>query len=152
MATGGCEKQNVLSLFPDNQAQEITPADLRQLVNCLYDNFLDIMYIIDNPDTYESKLALSANQGAILNDKIETNTQSILTLDSTKVDENMVYTKNESDSKYYNRTQIDNNIYTKNETYDRNYIDNQLYILQQSITTINQRIDDIVRLNNLIEP
>jgi len=150
MATGGCEKQNVLSLFPDNNAQEITPADMRQLVECVYDNFLDLIYVIDNPDTYEPKMSLSANQGAILNDKIETNSQSIIDLDTTKVDENVVYTKSESDSRYYSQQQIQDNIYTKSETYDRNYIDNQIYMLQQSIISLNDRIDCIS--NNLNIP
>jgi len=151
MATGACEKQNLLAVFADNDVQAITAADLRLLVNCIYDNFLDISFIIDNLETYEPKLALSANQGAILNDLIETNLQSINDLQSTKVDETNVYTKVESDSRYYTQTYIDSYIYTKQDVYNKQEISDKLNTLQDSINALNSRIDCIVQQNNLID-
>ena len=52
MATGSCKKGNLLTIFSDNTTQNITAADMRILINCIYDNFLDIVNVVDNLDTY----------------------------------------------------------------------------------------------------
>jgi hypothetical protein len=151
MAIGACNQQALLAVFADNSAQNITAADMRLLINCVYDNFLDVVNIIDNVDTYIVDKALSANQGAILNDKIETNSQNIQDLETEKADAIDVYTKIESDTNYYNRTYTDANFYKKPELYTRQEIDNALFTIQQSLESLSARIDNIVSKNNLIE-
>jgi len=151
MATGACTKQNILATFADNNAQMITAADMRLLVNCVYDNFLDISNIIDNLDTYIVDKSLSANQGAILNDKIENNQQYIQDLNANKANLSEVYSRVDSDSRYYTRGYIDSGIYLKTETYNRQEIDNALFTIQQSFESLVDRIDNIVSKNNLIE-
>lgn len=151
MATGSCTLENLLGVFADNNAQQISAADMRLLINCIYGNFLDLMYVIDNLETYQSKQALSARAGAELNDKVEQNTQMIVELETSKVDESEVYTKAESDTKYYSQNYIDAEIYTKNETYNKSEIDNLIISIQTNFDQINARIDNIVYKNNLIE-
>ena len=151
MATGACTLQNLLGVFADNNAQQISAADMRLLINCIYGNFLDIMYIIDDLETYQSKQALSARAGAELNDKVEQNTQMILDLETSKVDESEVYTKAESDTRFYTQQYIDAEIYTKSETYNKTEIDNLILSIQTGFDQINARIDNIVQKNGLIE-
>jgi hypothetical protein len=151
MATGACERQQLLAIFADNNAQMISAADLRIFVNCVYDNFLEVTKVIDNVETYNPTDALSANQGALLNDKIEIHAQEIIELNSNKADKSEVYSKVESDNRYYTQDQIDFAFYKKNETYNQQEIDNLIYTLQQSIQALNDRIDNIVQKNNLVE-
>jgi len=151
MATGACEKQNLLAVFADNDVQSITAADMRLLVNCVYDNFLEIIDVIDNLETYEPKLSLSANQGAILNDKIENNTLFIYNLENDKANKVDVYTKVEADNLFYTQTYIDNNYYNAQELYNKTEINDKLNSIQNSINDLNDRIDNIVTKNNLIE-
>jgi hypothetical protein len=151
MATGACDKQQLLAIFADNNAQMITAADMRILVNCVYDNFLDVVEIIDNTDTYDSNKGLSANQGALLEDRIETQEQQIQDLDADKANKSETFTKTESDNRYYTQTQIDASVYKKTETYNRQEIDNSLHTLAQSIQALSDRIDNLVQKNNLIE-
>lgn len=140
MATGGCEKDYLLTLFADNTTQNISPADMRQLIECIYMNFLDIVDIMDNLETYDPQKALSANMGAVLGDKIDTNYNQIQILDSTKADQSSVYTKNEIDTNFYNKTYIDANYYTKNQTYTQTEIDDALAQIQYSLQDLDARV------------
>jgi hypothetical protein len=151
MATGACEKSNLLNVFRDNNTQAITAASMRLMVDCVYENFIEVNKIIDNLQTYDSTLVLSANQGAILNDLIEVNEQLIQDLDANKVNTGDVYTKAESDNLYYNKSEIDANVYTKAEVYNKIEIDQMLDAIQNSINDLNARIDNIVIKNNLVE-
>lgn len=63
-------RQILLDTFADNNAQQITAADLRQFVNSVYDEKVAITDIIDNLVTITTDQALSANQGKVLNDAI----------------------------------------------------------------------------------
>ena len=151
MASGSCTKQNMLAVFADNSAQLISAADMRLLVNCVYDNFLDLAFVIDNLETYEPKQALSANQGAILNDSIEQGSILIQNLEADKADKNDVYLKSESDARYYSRDYIDSTFYDKTQVYTRDDVNDMVSQLQQNILALNDRIDNIVQKNNLIE-
>jgi len=151
MATGSCEQSNLLTVFADNTTQNISPADMRLLVNCIYGAFLEISEVIDNLDTYDPLKALSAKAGAELADKVESNELRITNLENTKIDADDVYNKSESDNRYYTQTQIDSGFYTKQETYTRQEMDNALFILQQGIQDLSARIDNIVSKNNLQE-
>jgi len=151
MATYGCDRQYLLSIFADNNTNNISAADMRIYVNCVYDNFLEIVNIIDNLDTYEGKKALSANQGAILNDKIENNTQNILDLNSNKIDKTDVYDKSESDSRYYTQSYINSNYYTISDTYNKAELDQALLNIQQAIVDLSNKLDCIIQRNNLID-
>ena len=151
MANPGCDKATLLTVFADNTTQNISPADMRQLINCVYDNFLDIANIIDNTDTYVADQALSANQGALLSDKLEDNEIRISDLEANKADLTSVYTKIQTNDLFYQKSFIDANFYTKNETYDITEIDNRLSALYQMIQDLDARIDNIVSKNNLIE-
>jgi hypothetical protein len=141
MATPPCDKNGLLTVFADNTTQNITPADLRLFVTCIYDNFLDISNIIDNNDTYAPDMALSANMGAQLEDKVNDNNDNISTLERDKADANIVYTKAESDSRYYTQTQIDSNVALKSEIYTKQEIDNAMAAIEQSILVLSARID-----------
>jgi len=151
MAIGACSKASLLNEFRDNNTQAITAASMRLMVNCVYDNFLDKENIIDDLNSYFSDKVLSAKQGAILNDKIEQMSLEIANLDSEKVDINNVYTKAVSDTRYYTQSYIDTEIYTKQDVYDKTQIDNAIFTIQQQIEQLNNRIDNIVQKNNLIE-
>jgi hypothetical protein len=151
MATGACSKQNLMNIFRDNNTQAITAASMRIMVDCVYDNFLDIQNIIDNLNSYYADKALSAQKGAILNDKIEFVKIDIADIQDTKAEKEFVYTKAESDSLYYNRDYIDTNIYTIQEVYTKTDVDNLIYTLQSILEQIDERIDNIVAKNNLIE-
>jgi len=72
-------KQYILSLFPDNNNNEITAADVRIFVNAIFDEEIDIVDIIDNLFSTNGQVPLSANQGRILDDKISANTVLINT-------------------------------------------------------------------------
>jgi len=149
--TPGCDRSALLEEFKDNNTQEITAASMRLFVNCVYDNFIDLSKVIDNVITYDPKMTLSANQGAILNDKIEGLTVAVQDLDTNKAEKNDVYTKVESDDLFYTKTVIDSNYYLKTETYSALEVDQMFQSLQQSINALNDRIDNIVQKNNLIE-
>ena len=151
MATGGCELSNLLAVFADNTTQNISPADMRLFVNCVYGAFLEIAEVVDNTDTYDPTKALSANQGALLADKVDINSSDINDLENEKIDTNLVYTKAESDTRYYTQDQIDFSFYNKNEVYTKQESDNALFALQQSIEALSLRIDNIVQKNNLEE-
>jgi hypothetical protein len=151
MATYGCDRQTLLQIFADNNTNNISAADMRTFVNCVYDNFLELTKVIDNLDTYSSNSALSANQGAILNDKIEQNQQDIVNLDSNKIDKTEVYDKSESDSRYYTQNYIDSNFYDTSNTYSKAEIDQVLQNIQQAIIDLSNRVDCIVTKNNLID-
>ena len=140
MAIGACEKNNILALFPDNTTQEIQPADLRQLVNCVYDNFLDLSDIVDNVQTSTINQALSANMGVYLSNKIDQNSQSIYDLDQNKVEKGDVYTKQESDNLYYQQSYIDVNYYDKGEVYNKLEIDQALQSIQQALLDLDARV------------
>ena len=151
MAAPGCDRQNLLNEFQDNETQQIQAASMRLLINCVYDSFVDYQYVIDNLQTYESKMALSARQGAVLNDKIEQQSQDIINLDSEKADLNLVYTKAESDTRYYSQNYINANYYTVNQVYDKTEVDNLVLTLETLISDIHARIDNLVIKNNLQE-
>jgi len=151
MAIGACAKDNLLTVFADNTTQNISPADMRLLITCIYDNFLEVLNVIDDLDTYETQKALSANAGALLNDKLENNTNDITDLQNNKADVNLVYTKAESDTRYFTQDQINSGFYNKTEVYNKQEIDNMIFSLQQSIIDLNDRIDNIVAKNNLQE-
>jgi len=149
--TGACEKNNLLTVFADNTTQNITPADMRLLVTCVYDNFVKVEEIVDNLDTYDPIKGLSANMGAELEDKLDDHESRITDIENEKADKNYVYTKSESDNRYYTQTQIDSGFYLKNEVYTKQEVDNAIFALQQSIQALSNRIDEIVSKNNLIE-
>jgi len=151
MATGACELNNLLTTFADNTTQNISPADMRLLINCIYGNFLEISEVVDNLDTYDPLKGLSANSGAVLNDKVENNEARITSNEINKADANDVYTKGESDTRYYTQTQIDSGFYTKTEVYTKQEVDNALFAIQQNLQALSERIDNIVTKNNLIE-
>ena len=56
----------LLDTFRDNNAQLITAADMRELINAIYDEKVSIEDVIDNLLSIEADLPLSANQGRIL--------------------------------------------------------------------------------------
>jgi len=72
-------KQYILSLFPDNNNNEISAADIRIFVNAIFDEEIDTVDIIDNLFSTDGRVPLSANQGRILDDKI---TQTVVDIDS----------------------------------------------------------------------
>jgi hypothetical protein len=149
MATPGCELNDLLAIFADNTTQNISPADMRQFVTCVYSYFLEISEVIDNLETYDAYKALSANQGALLSDKVEIQAQDIVDLKADKANADEVYTKGESDQRYYTQDQIDASIYTKNEVYTKQEVDNAMFAIQQEIQNINARLDCIVSHLNI---
>jgi hypothetical protein len=151
MATPGCDRANLLYEFRDNDTQNITAASMRLFVNCVYDNFQDKTDIIDNVQTYETQNTLSANQGAILNDKINSLDNLITDLDQTKADITDVYTKVEINNNFYTKNYIDNSFYTTSETYNKSEVDSLFASVEQSLIALNNRITNIVQKNNLIE-
>jgi len=72
-------KQYILGLFPDNNNNEISAADIRIFVNAIFDEEVDTTAIIDNLFSTDGQVPLSANQGRILDDKI---TQTVIDIDS----------------------------------------------------------------------
>lgn len=56
----------LLDTFRDNNAQLITAADMRELINALYDEKVSIEDVIDNLLSIETGMPLSANQGRVL--------------------------------------------------------------------------------------
>lgn len=64
-------KDYILGLFPDNVNNEITASDLRIFVNSIYDEKIDITSIQDNLISTTRDEPLSANQGRILDNKIQ---------------------------------------------------------------------------------
>jgi hypothetical protein len=151
MPTAGCSKANLLNEFRDNNVQAITAESMRLFVNCVYDNFTPIESIVDNLSSYVSNQPLSANQGARLNDRVGVTENDINDLQSDKANKTDVYNKIESDNRYYTQTYVDDNLYTVNELYTRAEIDNAISTIQQAIMQLNDRIDNIVNLNDLIE-
>ena len=151
MATPGCDRSNLLYEFRDNDTQNITAASMRLFVNCVYDNFVENINIIDNLITYDAYKPLSANQGALLNDSINTINTKLNELDANKANLSDVYTKIEIDNAFYNKTYIDNNFYKNNELYSRPEIDSLLASIEQSLIALDNRITNIVQKNNLIE-
>jgi hypothetical protein len=146
-----CSKENMLNEFRDNDVQAITAESMRLLVNCVYDNFLTLDAVIDNIETYTPNQALSANQGALLNDSIEENNVLIQELDFNKAEKIDVYTKSEIDNDIYKKDYIDSTVYKKDEVYNKHEIETLAQTFQDAISQINDRIDNIVNLNNLIE-
>ena len=65
-------KQYILGLFPDNNNNEISAADMRIFVNAIFDEEVDTTAIVDNLFSTDGQVPLSANQGRILNGKITT--------------------------------------------------------------------------------
>jgi len=63
-------KQYILSLFPDNNNNEISAADMRIFVNAIFDEEVDTTAIIDNLFSTDGQVPLSANQGRIVDGKI----------------------------------------------------------------------------------
>jgi len=151
MGYGACTQSNLLTVFSDNTTQNISPADMRLLVNCLYGGFLEISELIDNLDTYDATKGLTANQGALIGDKIDIMYSDISDLQNNKADANLVYTKGESDTRYYTQDQINSGFYLKNELYTRQEIDNAIFAIQQDLIALSARIDNIVSKNNLEE-
>jgi hypothetical protein len=146
-----CSKENLLNEFRDNNVQAITAESMRLFVSCVYDGFLGLDAVIDNVDTYTPNQALSANQGALLNDAIEENDVLIRDLDDTKAEKIDVYTKSEIDDTVYKKDYIDSTVYKKDEVYNKQEIEVLATTFQDAIVQINERIDNIVNLNNLIE-
>ena len=64
-------KDYILSLFPDNVNNEITAADLRIFVNSIFDEKVDVTSIQDNLVSTDRDKPLSANQGRVLDEKIQ---------------------------------------------------------------------------------
>ena len=56
----------LLDTFRDNNAQLISAADMRELINALYAENVSIEAVIDNLLSIEATEVLSANQGRIL--------------------------------------------------------------------------------------
>jgi len=152
MPIGSCSKSNLLTVFADNVTNDISAADMRLLINCVYDNFLDVQNVIDDLDTYNRKQALSANSGAVLNDKIENNIIEIVNIQANKANKSETYSRSDSDSRYYTQSFIDSNYYKTNESYNKTQIDQALQSVQLSLDAISARIDGIVQANNLIDP
>ena len=151
MPVAGCSKEYILNLFRDNDVQAITAESMRVYVNCVYDNFIAIDSIVDDLNIYDRQSPLSANQGALLNDRVQTLESNVQDLESNKADATSVYTKTESDTRYYEKTIIDSNFYDKTETYSKNEIDAALISIQNLIQQLDDRIDNIVYKNNLVE-
>ena len=64
-------KDYILGLFPDNVNNEITASDLRIFVNAIFDEKVDITSIQDNLVSTDRDKPLSANQGRVLDEKIQ---------------------------------------------------------------------------------
>ena len=151
MPSAGCSRDYLLNIFRDNATQAITAESMRIYVNCVYDNFVLIEKIVDDLNIYDPLSPLSANQGALLNDRVEVLEDTVIDLNDDKADVTSVYTKTESDSRYYERTIIDNNFYNKTESYSKDEIDAALISIQNLIQQLDDRIDNIVYKNNLVE-
>jgi hypothetical protein len=149
--TPGCDRISLLEEFKDQNTQQITAASMRLFVNCVYDNFVDLSKVIDNCITYDPYLALSANQGAVLNDKLNTLSTRVQDNTDLKADKNDVYNKLEIDDLFYTKGVIDYNYYKKTEVYNKQEIDDLINTLQDSINQLNSRIDNIVQKNDLVE-
>ena len=146
-----CTRELLLYEFRDNDTQAITADSMRLFVNCVYDNFLQLDSIVDNLITYDPQKSLSANQGAILNEKIEDLNQITQELDTNKANTIDVYNKSEIDSNFYNNTWIDANVYTKNKVYNKSEISHLLSVINHRLVALDNRITNIVQKNNLIE-
>jgi hypothetical protein len=149
--TPGCDRDTLLYEFRDNNTQAINASSMRLFVNCVYDNFLDLTKIVDNSTTYDPLSALSANQGAILSDKLNSLENSIINLQNLKADKSDVYSKIETDSFFYSKTECDENFYYKNEVYNKQDIDSILSSIEQRLIALDNRITNIVNKNNLEE-
>lgn len=62
---------SLLDTFRDNNSQAITAADMRTLINSIYDEKISIEVIIDNLLSIDATKILSANQGRILKELID---------------------------------------------------------------------------------
>lgn len=60
----------LLDTFRDNNAQLITAADMRELINSVYDEKIAVEDIVDNLASDDGTKVLSAYQGKILNSMI----------------------------------------------------------------------------------
>jgi hypothetical protein len=124
---------------------------MRIMVDCVYDNFVDIVNIVDNLNSYYPNKVLSAKQGAILNDRISIIEDGIVELDNKKANSTDVYTKVESDTRYYTQDYINMNYYTNQEMYNKAEVDDLIATLQNLFIQLDERIDNIVAKNNLEE-
>ena len=60
----------LLETFQDNNANMITASDLREFVNATYDEMVLVENVIDNLQSSSSTSVLSANQGQIIDQRL----------------------------------------------------------------------------------
>jgi hypothetical protein len=147
-------KEILLQLFRDNNTKYITAASIRKFVEAVYSEMLLTKNVIDSVDTYESDKVASLNQTSKLQDAIETLKTEIQEIQDNFSIKHSVYTKDETDLFFYNKQQINSEIYKKSETFSRNETANLYYdktAIDQKFDEIQRRIDNIIAKNNLSE-
>ena len=72
-------KNTILGLFPDNDTNDIKAADLRQFVTAVFDEEVDTNEIQNTLTSNDTTKPLSALQGKVLDEKIDTEVASLTT-------------------------------------------------------------------------
>ncbi len=100
-------KNALLNRFRDNNTGGIDAADMRILINTLYEEMVLLEDILDRADIYDSEKAASINQVSIIKDEL---TRFIISHKSDYYEKEDTYSKSEVhallDADYYKKSEV----------------------------------------------